>query len=92
MSRRELIAFDKVLAKYLQHNNLMPKLKRAVSKDYNQLHTSKSLIQAEKDNQENSQAQAMKFSNEQRTFNKETQNEDALFKLLAFNAANERRN
>ena len=56
MSRRELIAFDKVLAKYLQHNNLMPKLKRAVSKDYNQLHTSKSLIQAEKDNQENAQA------------------------------------
>ena len=34
----------------------------------------------------------MKFNNESRNFNKETQNEDALFKLLAFNAANERKN
>jgi|LauGreDrversion4_2_1035121.scaffolds.fasta_scaffold127883_4 hypothetical protein len=50
----------------------MPKLKRAVSKDYNQLHTSKTLIQADKDNHENAKAQAMKFGNEQRTFNKET--------------------
>jgi hypothetical protein len=34
----------------------------------------------------------MKFENKQRALNKSTVNEDAEFKLLAFNAANERKN
>lgn len=34
----------------------------------------------------------MKFENKQRALNKQTVNEDAEFKLLAFNAANERKN
>lgn len=34
----------------------------------------------------------MKFENKQRALNKATLNEDSEFKLLAFNAANERKN
>ena len=34
MTRRELLAFDKVLARYLQHKNLMPKLRKAIEQDY----------------------------------------------------------
>jgi hypothetical protein len=34
MTRRELLAFDKVLARYLQHKNLMPRLRDAVAQDY----------------------------------------------------------
>lgn len=37
-------------------------------------------------------AQVMKFENKQRAQNKTRVNEDAEFKLLAFNAANERKN
>lgn len=38
MTRRELISFDKVLAKYLQHDVLMLKLKASVDQDYSLLH------------------------------------------------------
>jgi hypothetical protein len=37
MTRRELLAFDKVLARYLQHKNLIPRLRDAVAQDYSQL-------------------------------------------------------
>jgi hypothetical protein len=38
MTRGELISFDKVLSRYLQHERLMPKLKAAVESDYAMLH------------------------------------------------------
>lgn len=37
LSRGELVAYDKVLAKYLTHDNLYSKLKREIYKDYNEL-------------------------------------------------------
>jgi hypothetical protein len=37
LSRSELVAYDKVLAKYLTHDNLLGKLKREIYKDYNEL-------------------------------------------------------
>ena len=35
MSRRELVAFDRVLERYLQKENLEPLLVREIKKDYN---------------------------------------------------------
>jgi len=37
LNRRELIAYDKVLAKFLSYDQLMPKLKREISMHYNVL-------------------------------------------------------
>jgi hypothetical protein len=37
LSRSELVAYDKVLTKYLTHENLLGKLKREIYKDYNEL-------------------------------------------------------
>ena len=37
LSRGELVAYDKVLAKYLTHDTLLGKLKREIYKDYNEL-------------------------------------------------------
>lgn len=34
MSRRELVAFDKVLAKYLEPANLLKRLDAAIDEDY----------------------------------------------------------
>jgi len=34
MSRRELVAFDKVLAKYLEPENLLKRLDAAIEEDY----------------------------------------------------------
>lgn len=35
MTRKELVAFDKVFAKHLQHERLMPRLAEAINQDYN---------------------------------------------------------
>ena len=35
MTRAELVAFDKVLARYLQKEKLMPRLLRSIEEDYN---------------------------------------------------------
>jgi len=35
LSRQELVAYDKVLAKYLKQDVLIPKLKRDIYRDYN---------------------------------------------------------
>lgn len=37
LSRGELVAYDKVLARYLKHDVLYAKLKREIYKDYNEL-------------------------------------------------------
>lgn len=49
-------------------------------------------MQQTQENENNMKAQVMKFENKQRAQNKTRVNEDAEFKLLAFNAANERNN
>ena len=37
MSRRELVAFDRVLTRYLQKDNLEPLLRQEITKDYNEI-------------------------------------------------------
>jgi hypothetical protein len=49
MTRAELVAFDKVLARYLQKDKLMPRVQRSIQDDYNALHQTKSLAYQAKD-------------------------------------------
>lgn len=44
MSRRELVAFDRVLSRYLQKENLEPVLVRAIKKDYNDVFAGRQII------------------------------------------------
>jgi len=61
MTRAELVAFDKVLARYLQKDKLMPRLVRAIQDDYDALHNTKSLVYQAKDHlRENEMVQGMK--------------------------------
>jgi len=44
MTRHELVAFDKVLTRYLQKDKLMPRLQQQIDFDYNLAHNAKTLI------------------------------------------------
>jgi hypothetical protein len=61
MTRAELQAFDKVLARYLQKDRLLPRVLRSIEEDYNALHATASLTYHAKDHLvENDQVQGMK--------------------------------
>jgi hypothetical protein len=49
MTRAELAAFDKVLAKRLQKDQLLPALKEAISRDYSFINTSRAVANYVKD-------------------------------------------
>ena len=51
LSRSELVAYDKVLSKYLTHENLLGKLKREIYKDYNELEQLNQMTSHEKDSE-----------------------------------------
>ena len=53
LSRGELIAYDKVLSKYLKHDILMSKLKSEVNKDYSILEQANQMISHEEENERN---------------------------------------
>lgn len=93
MTRAELSAFDKVLARYLQKGKLMPKLKEAIDADYNALNQGKTLVNSKNDRQKyDAEVQLMKVQHEQRDRNKHIVDEDAVFKELAFGTMTELRN
>ncbi len=90
MSRSELIAFDKVFAKHLQYERLYPRLVDAINADYGCIDRGGAASHMERESRKDIETQLMKVDNTQREFNKNIKNEDALFKLLAFNGARER--
>lgn len=49
MTRAELHAFDKVLAKHLQKDRLMPKLAEAIQRDYSFIEISKTIVNNRQD-------------------------------------------
>lgn len=49
MTRQELASFDRVLAKYLQKDKLLPKLQEACQHDYNFIDQTKSLVNYDND-------------------------------------------
>jgi len=84
LSRGELLAYDKVMAKYLKHDVLMGKVKRELYKDYAALeqqgHIARHTAESERDRKKRS----MKTRNQQPVFNRGVENEDAFYKHLAF--------
>ena len=92
MTRNELMAFDTVLARYLQRRELMARLKEAVQADYAFMHSFKNTASHFQDGRESEQMQFMKHENDQVAFNKKIKDPDAQFKWLAFSAMNEKRN
>jgi hypothetical protein len=84
LSRSELVAYDKVLAKYLTFDNLLGKLKREIYKDYNELEQMNQMANHAKDSVRSENKQRMKKRNNQPEFNKGVVNEDAFYKHLAY--------
>lgn len=91
MTRAELMAFDKVLAKYLQKDKLMPRLEAAIEADYNMMHQSRTMVHRGRDGVENQFIQDLKTPHDQRRANKELKDEDAQIKTVAMMAMEDRR-
>jgi len=60
MTRQELVAFDRILAKFLQKDRLMPKLRESCDSDYHWCDTGRSLINHATDNEESLRIQGLK--------------------------------
>ena len=86
MSRRELVAFDKVLSKFLQPENLLRRLEASIQEDYSLVFQGRQLVEQKDQGKSSREAQLYKEPNDQRRFNKSIKNEDALYKQLAFGA------
>lgn len=92
MTRNELIAFDEILTRYLQKDNLLPKIKEAISQDYSMLHGLNDAVRHAQDSKTSNEIQMMKHENSQVDYNKKIKDTDAQYKWLAFSAMAERRN
>ncbi len=79
------MAYDKVLIKYLEKDELFPRLKQTVADIYNQLHQMKQLIEMKKEGErENDLRQLAKEPIKQAELNREIKNEDSFYKYAAF--------
>ena len=83
MSRRELIAFDKVLAKYLEPKTLMKRLDAAIEEDYSAVFQGRQIVEQGTNRASTDEYEIVSAPNMQRKFNKEIKDEDALYKRLA---------
>ena len=83
MSRRELIAFDKVLAKYLEPKNLMKRLSASVEEDYSAVFQGRQVAEHNKNQESTQEFDIVSEPNMQRKFNKSIKDEDAIYKGLA---------
>lgn len=86
MSRRELIAFDKVLAKYLEPENLLKRLDAAIEEDYSALWQGRQVAEHARLLASSHEEQTLKEPNKQREYNKNIVDEDALYKQMAYGA------
>lgn len=91
MSRQELLAYDTVLANFLRYENLMPKLRSQVNKDFNALDQQNQQVDHALDGRRSEARQGLKTRNRQPTHNAGVQDEDAYFKFLAFGSNLERK-
>lgn len=91
MTRSELLAFDKVLSRYLQHESLMPKLKESIKTDYHAIDINRGMTMLGKDEQRDLEIQLLKHRHDQRGHNSKIVNEDAYYKRMAFSAMDDKR-
>jgi hypothetical protein len=89
LGRSELVAHDQVLASYLTHDVLFPKLRREVFRDYNDLSQGNQLASHGEDSKTSDQKQTLKTRNFQPIFNKGVENEDAFYKWMAYSGVRE---
>ena len=89
MSRRELVAFDKVLAKYLEPENLLKRLESSIEEDYSLVFQGREMIEQAQQNASAFDDQLKKQPNIQREYTKSIKDEDALFKRMALGAVTE---
>lgn len=84
MGRGELLAYDNILSQYLTQDVLLSKLKRELQEDKDTLcQVGEARLHSE-DCHGSDAMQEQKSVNLQRNFNHEVVNEDALYKLLAY--------
>lgn len=58
-----MIAYDQTLQKYLTQDILLPKLKREIAKDFNDMDQLNQIVNHDKDNEISQEKQAMKEKN-----------------------------
>lgn len=91
MSRQELLAYDQVMMSYLSHENLLPKLRREIYKDFNQFEQQSQMVNHALESEESIGKQFGKTRNKQEIFNRDVQDEDSYFKMLAYAGMLEKR-
>jgi len=91
LSRAELLAYDRVLSKYLKKDVLMQKLKREVYLDYNELSQHNQVRDHELDSKNSQELQLLKTKNEQAKFSDNLDDEDAYYKFLAYTGVLEKK-
>lgn len=84
MSRRELLAFDKVLARHLQQENLAPRLAESIQEEFNVVNQGRQIIEHNNNKKHDDFIQGIKRDHNQREWNKKIKDPDAQYKHLAF--------
>lgn len=84
MSRRELLAFDKVLRKYLEPEQVLKRLEAAIEDDSSLLDHGRQTLEQSQNAASAHSDQHAKEVDMQREYNKSIKNEDSLYKQLAF--------
>ena len=84
LSRRELLAYDKVLAKCLERDTLLGKLRRDLDMTFSTFEHVNQLTDQLQGNENNEKKQRMKERNAQPEFNRGIVDEDAFYKHLAY--------
>lgn len=77
MNRRELLAFDQVLARHLQLDNLAPRLHESIKEEFNIVNQGRQVIEHKNNNKFNEQVQGYKRESMQREYNKSVKDSDA---------------
>ena len=86
MNRRELVAFDKVLSKYLEPENVLKRVKTSIAEDYSMINHGRQMHE-QVAQMKTTEAEALKKEpNNQRNYNKEIKDEEALYKQMAYGA------
>lgn len=80
LTRRELVAYDEMLCKYLSQENLLPRLKYKISQDYNTLYQGQHMIELSKEKEKDFNIQTLKRASRQRKMNHDTKDPDSLYK------------
>lgn len=86
MSRRELIAFDKVLSKYLEPDNVLNRVEASIATDYSMINHGRQMHEHNVQMATTYEESLKKEPNNQRSYNRSIKDQDALYKQMAYGA------